>query len=102
MMPGVDILVVEPPLPPQAPPVVHPPAGHADPFYMSYAQYESIIRARFIFPIAFTGFGLELNNLRSCSDFSAVWMWQGQTQNQGLVACRGLIEEAQVTDVWAD
>ncbi|KAJ8621983.1 hypothetical protein MRB53_030512 [Persea americana] len=46
MMPGVAAPVVDPPVHPQAPPVVPPPARPADPFSMSYAQYEDIIHGQ--------------------------------------------------------
>ena len=46
MMPGVAAPLVDPPVHPQAPPVVPPPAGPADPFSMSYAQYEAIIHGQ--------------------------------------------------------
>ncbi|KAJ8627438.1 hypothetical protein MRB53_020745 [Persea americana] len=46
MMSGVAAAVVDPPVHPQAPLVVSPPAGLADPFFMSYAQYEAIIHGQ--------------------------------------------------------
>ncbi|KAJ8621835.1 hypothetical protein MRB53_030364 [Persea americana] len=49
MMPGVAAQLVDPlvhPQTPQDPPVVPPPAGPADPFSMSYAQYEAIIHGQ--------------------------------------------------------
>ena len=38
--------MVDPQVHPQAPPVVHPPAGPIDPFSMSYAQYKAIIQGQ--------------------------------------------------------
>ncbi|KAJ8632740.1 hypothetical protein MRB53_026076 [Persea americana] len=48
MMPGVTAPVVDPQVHPQAPPIAPPPlpAGPADPFSMSYAQYEAIIQGQ--------------------------------------------------------
>ncbi|KAJ8644056.1 hypothetical protein MRB53_005804 [Persea americana] len=46
MMLGVDAPVVDPPVPPQAPPILHPPVGHVGPFSMSFAQYEAIIQGQ--------------------------------------------------------
>ncbi|KAJ8633650.1 hypothetical protein MRB53_026986 [Persea americana] len=46
MMPGVDVPVVKPPIPPQAPPIVYPLTVHVDPFYMSSAQHEAIIHGQ--------------------------------------------------------
>ncbi|KAJ8643880.1 hypothetical protein MRB53_005628 [Persea americana] len=46
MMPEVAAPVVDLPVHPQAPPVVPPPAGPVNPFFMSYAQYKAIIHGQ--------------------------------------------------------